>query len=282
MSEVRFSIQHSEFAIHQGIAMPDEGRYLYCIIEEPQPKTFGPLGMGGFGDELVSVSYKELACVVSHSLIMEYPVTREHTMAHHQAIERIMQEYAVLPVRFSTIAKSDEEIIEKVLKPRYEEFKRLLAWISGKDAIEVRASWINMETTFQELAEGSPSVQVLKAKIEAKTAAATYYDRIELGKLVEARLKDKRRDTADQILSALKPHACEFRDNSEKLYAEHSICSLAFLVEEDHTMTFDHAVAQLRAASNGRSKVKVNHRVAPFDFVTITIQLSEVSDVPAR
>jgi len=259
----------------------EEGRYLYCIIEEPQPKTFGPLGIGGSGDELVSVSYKELACVVSHSLIMEYPVTREHTMAHHQAIERVMQEYAVLPVRFSTIAKSDEEIIEKVLKPRYEEFKRLLAWISGKEAIEVRASWLKTETIFQELAEGSPSVQALKAKIEAKTAAATYYDRIELGKFVEALLKDKRRSTADRVLETLKPHACEFRDNSEKLYGDQHICNLSFLVEEQNTIAFDQAVAELRASSNGRMKLKVNHRVAPFDFVTIVIQLDEASHVSA-
>jgi hypothetical protein len=259
----------------------EAGRYLYCIIEEPQPKTFGPLGIGGSGDELVSVSYKDLTCVVSHSLIIEYPVTREHTMAHHQAIERIMQEYAVLPIRFSTIAKSDEEIIEKVLKPRYEEFKRLLAWIAGKEAIEVRASWITMEAIFQELVQESPSRQALKAKLAGKPPAAPYYDRIELGKLVEARLKDMRRDAANRILEALKPHACEFRDNSEKLYAEHSICSLAFLVEEDNTMTFDQAAAGLRAASNGRFKVKVNHRVAPFDFVTIIIQLDEASHVSA-
>ncbi|MBI3320243.1 MAG: GvpL/GvpF family gas vesicle protein, partial [Candidatus Omnitrophica bacterium] len=250
-------------------------------IEEPQPKTFGPLGIGGSGDELVSVSYKELACVVSHSLIVEYPVTREHTMAHHQAIERVMQEYAVLPVRFSTIAKSDEEIIEKVLTPRYEEFKRLLAWISGKGAIEVRASWITMDTIFQDLVQESPALQALKAKIAGKPTAATYYDRIELGKLVEARLKDTRRDTADQILSVLKPHACEFRDNSEKLYGDQPICNLSFLVEEERIIAFDQAVAGLRAASNGRFKVKVNHRVAPFDFVTIVIQLDEASHVSA-
>ncbi|MBI5571279.1 MAG: GvpL/GvpF family gas vesicle protein, partial [Desulfomonile tiedjei] len=167
-------------------------------------------------------------------------------------------------------------------KPRYEEFRRLLAWISGKDAIEVRASWITMDTIFQDLVQESPSLQALKAKIAGKPAAATYYDRIELGKLVEARLKDTRRDTADQILSALKPHACEFRDNSEKLYAEHSICYLAFLVEESGTIAYDHAVAQLRAESNGRIKFKVNHRVAPFDFVTIIITLDEAAHVPTR
>lgn len=258
----------------------EEGRYLYCIIEESQPKTFGPLGIGGQGDELISVSYQALACVVSHSLIVEYPVTREHTMAHHQAIERVMQEYAVLPVRFSTIAKSDEDIIEKVLKPRYAEFKELLAWMTGKEAIEVRASWINMEAIFQELAQASPSVQSLKTRITDKPAAATYYDRIELGKLVEALLKERRKETADRILEMLKRHACEFRDNSEKLYADQAICNFSFLVGEDSTIAFDQAVAELRATSNGRIKFKVNHRVAPFDFVTIIIQLDEAANVP--
>ena len=261
--------------------MSDVGRYLYCIIEESDHKTFGPLGVGGQGDELISVPYQGLVCVVSHSPIVEYPVTREHTMAHHQAIERVMQEYAVLPVRFSTIAKSDEEIIEKVLKPRYGEFKRGLSWISGKEAIEVRASWVNMDTVFQELAQESPSVQALKAKIAGKPPAATYYDRIELGTLVEALLKDKRKMTADRVLETLKVHACEFRDNSEKLYGDQPICNLSFLVEEEHAIAFDQAVAGLRAASNGRMTFKVNHRVAPFDFVTIVIQLDEASRVSA-
>jgi len=260
----------------------EAGRYLYCIIKESDHKTFGPLGIGGQGDELVSVPHQDLACVVSRSLIVEYPVTREHTMAHHQAIERIMQEYAVLPVRFSTMAKSNEDIIEKVLKPRYEEFKRLLAWISGKETIEVRASWVNMETIFQELAEENASVQALKAKIAGKPAAATYYDRIELGKLVEALLKDKQKDTADRIRETLRSHACEFRDNSEKLYGDQHICNLSFLVEEENTIAFDQAMAGLRAAaSNGRVRFKVSHQVAPFDFVTIVIQLDEASHVSA-
>jgi len=99
-------------------------------------------------------------------------------MTHYRVIERVMEKYAVLPIRFSTIAESEEEIIEKILRPRHDEFKRLLHWISGKDSVEVRASWTNMDAVFQELLQESHSLQALKAHAAAKPAAAAYYDRI--------------------------------------------------------------------------------------------------------
>ncbi len=259
----------------------EEGRYLYCIIEENEPKAFGPLGIGGRGDELVSVACDDLACVVSSSPIIKYRVMREHTMAHYRAIERVMEKYAVLPVRFSTIAENDEEIIEKILRPRHDEFKRLLHWISGKESVEVRASWTNMNAVFQELVQESHSLQALKAKAAAKAVAAAYYDHIEIGKTVQAMVKEKRSTTAAQILEALKPHACEARDNSQNLYADQSICYLVFLIENGKTAAFDRTLEELRAAFRDRIKWTVNHRVAPFDFVTIVINLHEVSNVSA-
>jgi len=53
---------------------------------------------------------------------------------HYRAIEKVMENYAVLPIRFSTIAESDQEIIDQVLRPRREEFLRLLHWIPARKA----------------------------------------------------------------------------------------------------------------------------------------------------
>jgi len=260
----------------------EEGRYLYCIIEEKEPQEFGPVGIGGRGDALVTVACDGLSCVVSSSPIIKYRVAREHTMAHYRAIERVMEKYAVLPIRFSTIAESDEEIIEKILRPRHDEFKRLLQWISGKECVEVRASWTDMNAVFQGLVQESHSLQALKANAAAKPADGAYYDRIEIGKIVQTMVKEKRRALAAQILEALKPHACETRDNSAKLYADQSICNLSFLVEDKRTCAFNQAVAELRASCGEGIKWTVNHPVAPFDFVTIVINLQEVSSVLAR
>lgn len=262
--------------------IPEIGSYIYCIIGASEPKSFGPHGMSDGLSELYTVNYLDLAAVVSRSPVKEYPVTREYTMAHHQVIERIMPDHAVLPVQFSTVAKRDEQIVEKVLKPRYEEFQRLLQWISGKEAIEVRASWIDVEPVFQELAQENETIRALKAKIADKPADATYYDRIDLGRLVQEELKAKQRKTADWILESLKPHACEWCDNSEKLYGDRRIGYLAFLVEQEKTSAFEQAVAELRATSHGRMNLKVNRRVAPFDFVTIVIKLDEEATPSAQ
>ena len=90
-----------------------EGKYLYCIIAADVPKTFGPLGIGGRGDEIYTVCFNDIAAVVSSSPIKKYPVSRENLIPHERAIEEVMRTYIVLPVRFATIAE-DEEKVKKI------------------------------------------------------------------------------------------------------------------------------------------------------------------------
>ena len=41
-----------------------EGKYVYCIIETAEPRSFGPMGIGGRGDDVYTVRHKGLAAVV--------------------------------------------------------------------------------------------------------------------------------------------------------------------------------------------------------------------------
>ncbi|HBU07999.1 MAG TPA: gas vesicle synthesis GvpLGvpF, partial [Candidatus Omnitrophica bacterium] len=63
-----------------------EGKYIYCIIELNQSQSFGPLGIGGRGDELYSICFNDIAAVVSNSPIKKYPVSRENLIPHERAI----------------------------------------------------------------------------------------------------------------------------------------------------------------------------------------------------
>ncbi len=102
-----------------------EGRYIYCIIESNQPKVFGPLGIGGRGDELYTILFNGIAAVVSNSPIISYSISRDNMLAHEKAIEEVMKEYTVLPVRFATIAQ-DEEKVKKILEKEHNKFVDLL------------------------------------------------------------------------------------------------------------------------------------------------------------
>ena len=91
-----------------------EGKYIYCIIATKEPKTFGPLGIGDRKDELYTICLDGIAAVVSNSPIKSYSISRENMLAHERAIEAVMKEYTVLPVRFCTITE-DEDKVKKIL-----------------------------------------------------------------------------------------------------------------------------------------------------------------------
>ena len=54
-----------------------EGKYVYCIIETNEPRSFGPMGIGGRGDDVYTVRHKGLAAVVSNTPLVVYDPTRE-------------------------------------------------------------------------------------------------------------------------------------------------------------------------------------------------------------
>ena len=67
-----------------------EGKYVYCIIETSEPRSFGPTGIGGRGDDIYTINHKGLAAVVSNTPLVVYDPTRENVFAHEQVNETVM------------------------------------------------------------------------------------------------------------------------------------------------------------------------------------------------
>src|SRR4030065_2598740 len=118
--------------------MEKEGKYIYCLIATADSKTFGPLGIGGRGDELYTICFNDIAAVVSNSPIKRYSVSRENLIPHERAIEEVMKTHTVLPVRFATIAE-DKNKVKKILEKEYDKFKNLLKNIEGKKELGLKA-----------------------------------------------------------------------------------------------------------------------------------------------
>jgi hypothetical protein len=91
-----------------------EGKYVYCIIETSEPRSFGPTGIGGRGDEIHTVNHKGLAAVVSNTPLVVYDPTRENVFAHEQVNETVMREFTVLPMAFGALFRTEDDIIELI------------------------------------------------------------------------------------------------------------------------------------------------------------------------
>jgi hypothetical protein len=244
-----------------------EGKYIYCIIEVKEPETFGPLGIGGRGDELYAICFGGMGAVVSNSPVVKYAVSRENTLAHEKAIETVMKEHTVLPVRFATIAEDDEKV-RKILQTEHDGFEDLLNGISGKKELGLKAIF-NEDAVYKEILEKYQDIKRLKEVIGSKPPEQTYYQRVEIGRMVEHALEKEKEEYKKQILDSLSPLAEDIRINNT--YGEKMILNAAFLVNNDKEADFDRKVNELGTTYSGIIKFKYVGTVPPFNFVNLII-----------
>ncbi|MBI5232732.1 MAG: GvpL/GvpF family gas vesicle protein [Deltaproteobacteria bacterium] len=249
----------------------EEGNYIYCIIGTDQTINYGPLGIGGRGDMVSTLDYQGIACVVSRSSLTDYILNRENLMAHQLVIEKAMKGHTVLPVRFSTIAASAEDI-RGFLRKRHVEFRNLLLDMDNKVELGLKVMWKDMSPVFGDIANANKEIKRLKDKIDARPVEKTYNDRISLGRLVKEGLAKKKEDDAEDILSVLNPIAVDMRTN--KLHGDNMLLNAAFLVDGKMAKEFDSRVQGLGENLGGNMRFKYVGPVPPYNFVNIVIELN--------
>jgi len=251
--------------------MEKEGKYIYCIIAEGERKTFGSLGIGERGDELYTVCFNDIAAVVSNSPIAKYSISRENMLAHEKAIEEVMKGFTVLPVRFCTIAE-DEEKVKKILKKEYDKFKDLLDKIKDKKELGLKAIF-KEEVIYKEILEKYEDIKKLKEAIAPKSPELTYYQRMQVGRMVEAALQKEKESYKEDILNTLSPLALEVKTNNT--YGERMIINVAFLVEKQKEADFDQKVQELAEKYGDKMKFKYVGTLPPFNFINLIINVGE-------
>ncbi|MFZ6016278.1 MAG: GvpL/GvpF family gas vesicle protein [Nitrospirota bacterium] len=247
----------------------DEGKYLYCVINESGERNFGPIGIGGRGDEVHTLCFRDLACVISSTPMTKYVISWENLIAHEKVIEEVMKDYTVLPVRFYTIATSAEEIRHLLMK-KYQELKNLLRSMDDKVELGLKVFWQNMENIFKEIREGHKEIKSLKERLTRESTALSLDEKVEVGKKVKEALEEKREAQSEDILDVLRPKCVDLRKN--KIAGDNMILNAAFLVDKAHEREFDDHIEDLSQRYKDRLKFKYVGPVAPFNFAELVIK----------
>ncbi len=253
--------------------MEKEGKYIYCIIGTKQERNFGPIGIGGRGDEVLTVGYDDLSMVVSNHPMTKFVVNRENMLAHEKVIEEVMKEFdSVLPVRFGTIASNADEI-RNLLDRRYREFKNLLRDMDHKVELGVKGIWKNMDVIFKEIVEENKEIKRAKEINQNKSGKGNLQDKMEIGKMVEQALAKKKEKEAEKIVDTLRRTAIEYKLN--KTVSENMFMNAAFLVDKGREKEFDNIMDGLSEGYKDRIKLMYVGPLPPFNFVNITIYPEE-------
>ena len=251
--------------------MDRDGKYIYAIINSGKSQKFGPLGIGGRGDMVYTLGFKDIAVVVSSSPIVKYPVSQDNLIAHQTVLEKVMKKHSLLPVRFCTIAEQEEAIREKVLKARYEEFKNLLCQMQDKVELGVRAMWANVSEIFEEIAQENEEIKRLKEELlGSKSKQESYAGRMKIGEMVQKALGFKKEKEKKEMLKVLSPIACDIREN--RILGDRNFLNAAFLVRKQQEEEFDKKMAELEKKYSQRVKFIYIGPVPICNFVEIVIK----------
>jgi len=253
-------------------AEPPVGKYLYCIIRSEEPVRFTTLGIGERSDPVHTVNYMGLAAVVSDSPVVTYEGSRREMMVHTLVLEEVMHSFAILPVRFGTVAPSVEAVREKLLKRRFGELNGLFAEVEQRVELGLKAFWYE-EVIFKEIVAENPPIRALRDGLMGRRLEETYYDRIHLGEMIESAMWAKRTGDSEAILSRLRPLALSTVTN--KIVTDRMVLNAAFLVEEANQARFDETVKGLDAEMSKRVVFKYVGPAPPYNFVNIVVSWEE-------
>jgi len=251
-----------------------QGKYLYCVIKEKSPQKFNILGQEG--KEVYTINKGNLAIVVSDTSKEEYSFIKEHLTCHQRVIEEVMREgYDVLPARFGTVAESEEDIREKILKAKRKELLETFPIVEGRVELGLRALWKDMPNIFQEIVTENREIQIAKKEAQRNPHQ---FKVAGVGELVQKALDAKREREAQKILSSLKELGVDFKERellrNRDTMKDSMILSSAFLVPKKNEKEFDKTVRALIKKHDKRIKFIYMGPIPPFNFVELHLIVS--------
>ncbi|MFL6236505.1 MAG: GvpL/GvpF family gas vesicle protein [Thermoanaerobaculia bacterium] len=248
------------------------GKYVYCIVHTNDPCRFGPIGIGSEPAEVHTVNYKDIAAVVSDTPLEVYDPTRENVLAHERVNEVVMRDFTVIPMSFSTVFKTSEDIVE-LLRSAYDAFRDVLVKMQDKLEFGLKVLW-EPETIIREIEKDDDNLRLLRQEISHQKGS-TYFARMQYGRLVDSLLQERSEQLVSEIIDALSGVCVASRTN--KPIGDKMILNGAFLVARDREPDFDAKVKEIDARYENLI-FKYTGPWPPYNFVNIRLKLERASE----
>jgi Gas vesicle synthesis protein GvpL/GvpF len=248
------------------------GKYVYCIIQTTEPLRFGRIGIGSEPADVHTVSYKDIAAVVSDTPLEVYDPTRENVLAHERVNEAVMRSYTVLPMSFSTVFKTSEDIVE-LLRTAYDAFHDVLTKMQDKLEFGLKVLW-EPELVIREIEKDDDNLRLLRQQISHQKGS-TYFARMQYGRLVDSLLAERSETLVAEIFSAL--GAVSVASRANKPIGDKMILNAAFLVSRDRESDFDSKVKEIDAKYENLM-FKYTGPWPPYNFVNIRLKLERATE----
>jgi hypothetical protein len=214
------------------------------------------------GASVYNIPYNDIGIVSSD--LSGKVVTDENTvMTHEKVIETLMEKYTVLPMRFHTVFRKEENVI-LMMQRLYDEFQINLQRLCGKVEIGLKVLWNGKEVKAR-IIEGMNG----DGSIRQTNGASPGRNLLE-EKLIEYRVDNAFEHEADRSIEGINNMLNGYiADRSYKrLQTENLLLDAAYLIEREILCDFRERFDKIRTAY-GDFRYLLSGPWPPFSFVNI-------------
>ncbi|TEB07184.1 Gas vesicle synthesis protein GvpL/GvpF [Pelotomaculum schinkii] len=236
-----------------------QGLYAYCIIQLEQERDL----RAKLPADLFFISHRGIAVIVKKAAQASWQPTRKNILNHQKVVTQLQEIIDLLPLRFGTVFKNNNEA-EKILDKNFDEINHLLSKIKGRIELGLKIFW-KQDAFVKEI--GDKKIETLKKEYGIRKKDR-YAIAIEAGKIIEEKVLDKRDEYVRLIFKPLKKLADDSVLNP--VTGEKMVFNAAFLVKSDHIEIFDQAVKDLYDKYQERFIFKYSGPWTPYNFVKVS------------
>ena len=108
--------------------------YAYAVIDSNSKITAPINGLEGIG--VYNIPYRDIGIVVSEGEQIQ-DITQEHILKHEEVVEKLMEDFTVLPMRFHTLFNQEKDAL-LMMKEYCGDFRENLDRLRNKKEFGVR------------------------------------------------------------------------------------------------------------------------------------------------
>jgi Gas vesicle synthesis protein GvpL/GvpF len=244
-----------------------EHLYIYGITRAGEAPAINAPAVFEADNPILTMTFGDFEVIASRISVLAVDATRRNMMAHTRILERSMEHATVLPVRFGMIV-DNQAILQARVASHATRLTNALKDIEGRIEVGIRFAFGD-GVVVREVGEERHDLRRKGDALAKRNANETYYERIDLGREVEAAMAAKRKNEGLRITALVQP----FSVRLEKLGIsdDNGILNLALLVEKDKAEALAAAVDAIDAEKPGRFLIRYTAPVPPYNFVRILL-----------
>lgn len=248
-------------------------QYIYGVVNANQSLTFDVVGLAGGLHLITEGDVGAIVGAVPDCNLRTLPRNQavELLLRHQEALETVMSQATVLPVKFGAVAP-DEAAVRRMLIQGHDVLRERLAEFADHLQVEIIVLW-RLDQVFTKIAT-EHDIAKLRQRVESRGDEA---HAVQLGQAVKTALERRRNALNDEICDVLGTVATDMAANP--LMDDHMAANVALLLNKSDVGSLEGMLNRLNIELGGEVKFRRVGPLPPSSFATVEVSFAQADAI---